>query len=151
MNGVTEVTVYQKVLRIGLKFNNIDMLHRIVLLLLVLTLSTAFAQTVVTWQSESIKDLRKNEEYPFTCTFNIYPDDRIDWVQGDVIQSFPVTSTEGALPEEGEGRITYNLMKEGKSGKVIVERISTNEVLLTLDLRKDTDLGAYYSFRVFNP
>lgn len=128
------------------------MLYRIVVLLFVLALFMEFAQTsVVIWQSQSIKDLRKNEEYPFTCTFNIYPNDRIDWVQGDFVQSFPVTSTEGALPEEGQGRITYNLMKEGKSGKVIVERINATEVLLTLDLRKDTDLGAYYSFRVFNP
>ena len=103
----------------------------------------------VTLQTESVKNLRTEQTGIYVCLFKIYPNDRVEWVQGDFVQSFPITSTEGNFPAEEPGRITYNLIKEGNSGKVIVERKS-DSVSLTLDLTEDMELGAFFTFQISN-
>ena len=128
------------------------MVHTNVVLFILFSLLNAAAQTSsITWQSESVKDLRSNEETPFACQFIIYPNDRIEWVQGEYVERYSLTSTEGNLPAAGSGVVTYTITKEGILGKVTVERISEGDVRLTLDLTKNTKLGAYFSFKVFNP
>jgi hypothetical protein len=117
---------------------------------LLVTFSAWPQATPESWQAESLRNLRTNEERNYSSTFKIYPEDRIDWIQGNHIQSFPVTSTEGSLQEGNTRRITYHLNKEGKYGKVVIERIG-QEVFLTIDLTRDIDLGAHYRFKVFNP
>lgn len=107
--------------------------------------------SIVTWQSESIKNMRNNEENSYVCKFNIYPSERIEWVQGDKVFTFQITSIDGDLPNEGLGSVTYKLRKEGKPGKVIVERVNGEDTMLTLDLSDGQDLGAYFRFKVFNP
>lgn len=108
-------------------------------------------QSEITWRTESIKDLRNNEEQSFTCEFRIYHGDRIDWVQGESQEQFNIISTEGALPEEGFGSVTYHITKDGVTGTITIERSASNDVSLVLDLSQGTSLGAYYRFQVFNP
>jgi len=106
---------------------------------------------VITWQTESMKILRNNEEFPFTSTFKIYPNDRVEWDQGTGVDSFTLTSTEGDLPQAGLGSVTYNLVRDGKTGKIIIERLSEDHITLTLDMAGGTNVGAYCLFKVFNP
>lgn len=114
--------------------------------------SSCLAQsTQETWQTKSIKDLRTGKGHPYVCSFKIYPGDRVDWIQGDVAFSFPITSTEGNLPVNGTGLVTYNLIKEGKAGKVIIEREADGDTWLTLDLQEGNQLGAYYRFQISVP
>ena len=114
--------------------------------------SQASAQSgPVTWQSESVTDMRSNEETPFTCEFIIYPNDRIEWVQGQYTESYSIASGAGDLPQEGPGTLVYDVTKDGVAGKVTIQRVENGDVTLTLDLSEGTQLGAYFSFKVSNP
>lgn len=104
-----------------------------------------------TFQTESIKNLRSAEEHPYVCTFKIYDNDRVDWIQGDVTYDFPITSTDGDLEGQGASLATFNITKEGKSGKVVIEREESGKMWLTLDLREGNQMGAYYKFEVSIP
>lgn len=118
---------------------------------LLLATGVAFAQSgVITWQSETMKVLRTGEEFPFSSTFRIYPDDRIEWVQRDRTSTYTITSTQGTLTENA-GSVTYQLTREGKSGKVVVERVSPTQTTLMLDLSGGTPVGAFCLFKVSNP
>lgn len=110
----------------------------------------SFAQpTSQTWETETIKSLRSGEGKSFACIFRVY-DDRVDWVQGSFVQSLDITSTEGDLPARGNGQVVYNLIKEGKRGKLIIER-QEDKVVLTLDLADGGKEGAFFSFEILNP
>lgn len=106
---------------------------------------------VVTWETQSVKDLRNLEEYQLTCTFKVYAGERVDWIQGDATESYTITATQGALPETGPGIVVYTVSREGITGTFSVERSNSNETFVTLDLREGTPLGAYYKFQVSNP
>lgn len=100
------------------------------------------------WEVESFKNLRTNEERTYSCAFKVYPGDRIDWIQGNHIQSFPVTSNEGALPRKGNGSITYHIEKEGKYGRVVIERVESS-LFMTIDLTgSSVDIDHFISLAV---
>jgi hypothetical protein len=102
----------------------------------------------IIWESQSVKNLRNNEEHGYECTFRIFPAHRIEWIQGTVTFDFAITSTEGVLQSEGPGTITYTIIKEGHTGKLIVQRGETGSTVLTLDLANGADTGAYLRFNV---
>ena len=117
--------------------------------LLVYSFRGSAQTTPIVWEAESIKDLRSNEENLYSCLFKIQ-DDRVDWIQGDFVQSFTVKSVEGVLPESGNGKVTYNVKGGNKDGRIVVERAG-EVTFLEMDLRKDAVLGAYYRFKVVLP
>lgn len=119
-------------------------------LMLLLTLSASSQSEVITWQSQSIKNLRNGEEAAYVCLFRIYTNDRIEWIQGEGqnISSYQITSTEGILPEEGIGKVTYNINKEGYFGKLTIERTRENNIVLILDMSSISSTSAYYTFFV---
>jgi hypothetical protein len=123
----------------------------LMIMIFVLRLSTAaYGQSdAITWKTESMKVLRSNEEFPFTSTFTIYPNDRIEWTQGDKISTYTITSTDD--DSQGSGVVTYDITRDGIHGKIIVEMISQEQTNLTLDLSGGTVVGAYCLFKVFNP
>lgn len=121
------------------------------LVLCFIGLSCLGQAVATTFQTERIRDLRSAKEHPYVCTFKIHGNDRVDWIQGDVTYDFPITSTDGDLKGEGATLATFNITKEGKSGKVVVEREESGKMWLTLDLREGNQMGAYYKFEVSIP
>ena len=119
--------------------------------LMMLSGISAFGQSgAATWQSSSIKNLRNSEQRSYSCSFNIYPEDRIDWAQdgGQLITTYQINSTEGVLPEQGAGSVIYHINKEGNSGTITLERNEFDEVTLTLDQSTLSSVSAYYLFIV---
>lgn len=121
--------------------------------LLLLISATAFSQAeVITWQSQNIKNLRNGEDTAYVCSFRIYPNEKIEWIQGggELDSDFQISSTEGALPTKGNGQVIYHITKEGYDGTITIKRTKPNEVILTLDLSTISSLSAYYQFTVIS-
>ena len=125
------------------------MMIRIFALISILILSekTSAQDNTAVFQTETIKSLRSNEEHPYVCTFRV-TDDKLEWIQGSVVYSFIIISTEGSL--SSDGKVIYHIIKEDKAGKVKAEREADSKVVLTLDLSNGGDVGAFYRFRIAN-
>ena len=128
--------------------------YKTFIIALLLIISTAvFSQSgVITWQSTTIKNLRNGEVSPYVCLFRIYPNNRIDWIQGseELTSSFQIISVEGILPDEGIGQAIYHITQEGYNGTITIKRIETNDIILTLDLSAISSMSAYYQFIVIS-
>jgi hypothetical protein len=110
-----------------------------------------FSQTeAITWQSKIIKNLRDSEETTYICSFRIYPNDKVQWIQGggDLDTEFKLVSTDGKLPDKGIGQVVYHITKEGYDGTITIQRTESKEIILTLDLSTISSLSAYYQFSV---
>lgn len=122
----------------------------LIAILLLISTGTFSQPGVIIWQSKNIKSLRNGDKATYVCSFRIYPDDKIEWIQsgGEFTSSFQISSTEGILTDKGIGQVIYHINKEGYNGTITIERSESGEVMLTLDLSAISSLSAYYQFLV---
>lgn len=132
------------------------MRHTKLLLVLVAMLGSLAgrAQNISTvplrWTSDQTTDLKTSTSRSYASEFVTRGTDGVRWLQrnGSVATDFAVLGTEGSWTDvTADGTFTFLLARDGKTGKLIVQR-SGSSLTLTLDFSESGEFNIKQQFRI---
>ena len=123
-------------------------------LLLVALPAISFAQDIatanLTWTAEEATDLSTGKNIAYRCQIKTDGAQSVKWLQknGQMITTYTVTGTEGNWSNISSlGSFTYQLSRNGKSCKMIVEKKVTG-TFITMDFSKQGEYVSRQRFRI---
>ncbi len=112
------------------------------------------AQNIATsnlqWSSDQTTNLRTDQSTNYSCSFKTQGASTVLWVQrnGQVVTAYSVTGTTGEWQDVGiAGFFTYLVSRDGKSGKVTVEKGGSG-TFITLDFGEADTHGIRQKFHI---
>jgi hypothetical protein len=106
------------------------------------------ASASLRWTCNQTTNLRDGSTSGYSCVFITRGATGVTWLQrsGQIATQFTVTSTEGTWNSvTQEGQFTYHLSRDGKTGKLVVERTASG-IALTLDFSESGDTNIKQRF-----
>ena len=114
----------------------------IVLMVIAITAGAQSMSDTLTWKVDKLTDLKTNNSFDYSCTFQTMGNKDITWVQGKgtVINTLQVSKTEGTWADVSQpGSITYSITLGEKSGIIRFER-NADGLSVTVDFSSTNGL-----------